>query len=258
MDHSGKRLPDDLDDARPFRLGPRLVQILSAAIGSTALIAFSVFLFTGPWQVLVLYEETSAVLAFDLCLSMAFFAQHSGMIRNTFKAWFARFAPAHYHGAIFSIASGICLFCVVHFWQASEHMLVTVDAPWRLGLQALFLAALGGIIWSSLSLRSFDSFGLRAIRYHLRGKSQPAASFSERGPYRWVRHPQYFCVLVMIWSFPDLTADRLLFNVLWSTWIAAGALLEERDLLVTLGDQYRDYQARVPMLIPLPGKAGSG
>jgi protein-S-isoprenylcysteine O-methyltransferase Ste14 len=232
MDHSGKRLPDDLDDARPFRLAPRLVQILSATTGSTALIAFSVFLFTGPWHILVLYKETSAVLAFDLCLSMAFFAQHSGMIRNAFKAWFARFAPAHYHGAIFSIASGICLFCVVHLWQASEHMLVTVNAPWRLGLQA--------------------------IRYHLRGKSQPAASFSERGPYRWVRHPQYFCVLVMIWSFPDLTADRLLFNVLWSTWIAAGTLLEERDLLATLGDQYRDYQARVPMLIPLPGKAGSG
>ncbi len=258
MHHSGKRPPDDLDDARPSRLVPRLVQILSAASGSTALLAFTVFLFTGPWQVLLLFNDTSAVLAFNLCLSMMFFAQHSGMIRNSFKAWFARFAPEHYHGAVFSIASGICLFCVVHFWQASDHILVTVNAPWRHGLQALFLAALGGIIWSSLSLRSFDSFGLRAIRYQLRGKSQPAASFSEHGPYRWVRHPQYLCVLVMIWSCPDLTADRLLFNVLWSTWIAAGTLLEERDLLATFGDQYRVYQSRVPMLIPLPGKAGSG
>jgi len=54
----------------------------------------------------------------------------------------------------------------------------------------------------------------------------------------------------MIWSYPDLTADRLLFNVLWSAWIAVGTLLEERDLTVTLGQQYKDYQSRVPMLIP--------
>ena len=54
----------------------------------------------------------------------------------------------------------------------------------------------------------------------------------------------------MIWCYPDLTADRLLFNVLWSAWIVAGTLMEERDLAVTLGDRYREYQSRVPMLIP--------
>ena len=250
MDHSTKTLSNDRDDARPFRLGPYLALILSAAIGITALIAFTVFLFTGPWKILVLYKDTRAVLAFDLCLSVAFFTQHSGMIRHSFRAWFRRFAPEYYHGATFSIASGICLYCIVFFWQVSEQTIVTANDPIRLGIRALFLTALGGIIWSNLALRSFDSFGLRAIRCHLRGKQQPVASFTERGPYRWVRHPQYFCILVMIWSYPDLTADRLLFNVLWSTWIAVGTILEERDLTVTFGHQYKEYQSRVPMLIP--------
>jgi steroid 5-alpha reductase family enzyme len=172
------------------------------------------------------------------------------MIRHSFRAWFRRFAPDHYYGATFSIASGICLYCIVIFWQASEQTIVTANDPLRLGLRALFLTALGGIVWSNLALRSFDSFGLRAIRCHLRGKQQTVASFTERGPYRWVRHPQYFCILVMIWSHPDLTADRLLFNVLWGTWIAVGTILGERDLTVTFGDQYKEYQSRVPMLIP--------
>ena len=257
MDHKSKQRPNDRNDAPSFMLGARLVLLLSAATGSTALVAFTVFLFTGPWQLLVLYRETSAVLVFDLCLSVVFFVQHSGMIRNSFKAWFARFAPQHYHGALFSIASGICLYGVIIFWQASEQTLVSANDPVRLVLRALFLAALGGIIWSNLALRSFDSFGLRAIRYQLRGKQAPEACFTERGPYRWVRHPQYFCVLVMIWCYPDLTADRLLFNILWSTWIAVGTLLEEDDLMATLGHQYRDYQSRVPMLIPGTGKTGS-
>ena len=250
MDHSSKRPPDDRDGPRPFRLVAHLARILSAAIGSTALIAFTVFLFTGPWHRWMLYQDTGAVLAFDLCLSMVFFVQHSGMIRNSFKAWFGRFAPEYYHGALFSIASGICLYGVIIFWQASEHTLVTANDPLRLGLRALFLAALAAIIWSNLVLHSFDSFGLRAIGSHLRGKSLPVAEFTERGPYRWVRHPQYFCVLVMIWSYPDLTADRLLFNILWSVWVVVGTRLEERDLTATFGDQYREYQSRVPMLIP--------
>ena len=71
-----------------------------------------------------------------------------------------------------------------------------------------------------------------------------------RGLYRWVRHPLYLAMLMMIWSYPDLTADRLLFNVLFTGWIIVGTVLEERDLVENFGDDYRNYQRRVPMLIP--------
>ena len=250
MVDSSERLSGGGDASRPSRLGPRLAQLLSALLGTSALLAFVLFLFTGPWHLLVLYSGTTAVLVFDACLSAAFFAQHSGMIRRSFKAWFASLAPEYYHGAIYSIAAGICLYCVVLFWQVSEPVLVSANDPLRLALRALFLVALGGIIWSNLALHSFDVFGLQALRCHLRGTSPPAACLTERGPYRWVRHPQYFFILLMIWSYPDLTADRLLFNVLWSAWIVAGSVLEERDLAATLGEPYRDYQSRVPMLIP--------
>lgn len=218
--------------------------------GISALLAFTVFLYTGPWHTPVLYRDIRAVLLFDLFLSAIFFAQHSGMIRQSFQRGFGRLAPPCYHGAVFSIASGICLYGVIFFWQTSELTIVTASDPLRSGMRALFLIALGGIVWSNLVLRSFDIFGLRAIRYHLRGQPQPETLFTEQGPYRWVRHPQYFCILVMIWSYPDLSADRLLFNILWSTWITAGTVLEERDLTATIGRQYNDYQSRVPMLIP--------
>jgi protein-S-isoprenylcysteine O-methyltransferase Ste14 len=65
-----------------------------------------------------------------------------------------------------------------------------------------------------------------------------------------VRHPLYFCVLVLFWANPDVTADRLLFNLLWTGWIYVGTLFEERDLVLEFGDVYRRYQKMVPMLIP--------
>ena len=71
-----------------------------------------------------------------------------------------------------------------------------------------------------------------------------------RGPYRWVRHPLYSATLLMIWSYPVLTADRLLFNVLFTIWILVGTMLEERDLVADYGEDYQNYQRRVPMLIP--------
>ena len=250
MTRSTRALSGYDKDPPSSRFGPQLVQILSALIGISALAAFTVFIFTGPWHTVLLLKDLRAVLVFDGFLSLAFFIQHSGMIRRVFREWLARFIPEYYFGAIFSIISGIVLYIIVFFWQATEQTIISADGSWRIGMHTLFFTALAGIIWSNLALRSFDSFGLRAIKCHLTGKTPSVAPLTEAGPYGWVRHPQYFFVLVMIWSHPDLTADRLLFNLLWSAWIIVGTVLEERDLTALLGQQYKDYQSRVPMLIP--------
>jgi hypothetical protein len=84
----------------------------------------------------------------------------------------------------------------------------------------------------------------------MRGTVEPAAVFVVRGPYRWVRHPWYAAVSAVVWSCPGLTADRLLFNVLWTGWICLGAMLEEADLVAEFGDTYETYRRRVAMLIP--------
>jgi protein-S-isoprenylcysteine O-methyltransferase Ste14 len=54
----------------------------------------------------------------------------------------------------------------------------------------------------------------------------------------------------MIWASPDVTADRLLFNILWSIWMVVATRLEERDLAAEFGEGYRRYQRSVPMLLP--------
>jgi protein-S-isoprenylcysteine O-methyltransferase Ste14 len=68
-----------------------------------------------------------------------------------------------------------------------------------------------------------------------------------------MRHPLYFGVLLIIWANPDVTADRLLFDILWTAWICVGAWLEEADLLRDFGDAYERYRRKVPILIPWRG-----
>jgi len=96
----------------------------------------------------------------------------------------------------------------------------------------------------------FDPFGVSVILNCLRGRKPKGTPLTIRGPYRFVRHHLDFFVITMIWSSPDLTLDRLFFNVIWTAWIYIGAFLEERDLEADFGEAYLQYKRKVPMIIP--------
>jgi protein-S-isoprenylcysteine O-methyltransferase Ste14 len=214
--------------------------LLLALMGSSQLVHFG---FSDP-----------VVLVWDAMLSIAFFLQHSGMVRKAFRARMAVFVPERYQGAIYSIASGVVLIIVVVFWQRSETQLLRLEGLPLWIARGCSLLAILTFAWGIHALGSFDMFGLRPIRLHLRGQSDQPFPFTVRGPYLRVRHPLYFSVLVLFWTSPEVTADRLLFNVLWTIWIFLGTLLEEKDLVADFGDVYRDYQRKVPMLIPWRGR----
>lgn len=217
--------------------GGALVLLAVAPLGSLAL----AFYWTDP-----------AVLAWDAGLSFVFFLQHSGMIRLGYRERLSQWIGPEWHGALYAIASGVALCLVVFLWQNTSVSLLTLRGPARLACQLCALAAVSVFLWGVYSLRTTDFFGIRALRASLRDEAKQPLPFVVAGPYRWVRHPLYSCVLVMLWVNPDLTLDSLLFRVLWSAWVVLGTRLEERDLVRALGEPYRDYQRRVPMLVPWP------
>jgi len=138
----------------------------------------------------------------------------------------------------------------VTFWQNSEIILLEADGPFRDILRLLFFLSILGMFWGLYALRSIDMFGLVPIVKYIRTTPIQDSPFTVRGPYRWVRHPLYLFMIVLFWSCPILTTDRLLFNILWTIWVVVATVMEERDLTDDFGDAYRDYQAKVPMLLP--------
>jgi len=243
-----------------LRLIPHLVLVLSALLGGLSLIGFGLFLAVGPLQFVSLQLRPGSALAWDAGLCLVFFVQHSSMIRRPFRERLGRVMPAHYHPAAYSIASGIALVLLLGLWQHSSIVLLSVQGPLRWVLRGLFLATGSVFLWAIRALGSFDTFGLEPIRAHLRATTPRSLPLAIRGPYRWVRHPLYSLFLVMMWASPDVTADRLLFAVLFTGWIVLGTVLEERDLVQDLGDPYREYQRQVPMLVPWrpPARTGNG
>jgi len=225
--------------------------ILSAALlAQVSLLVLGLFLLYGSFELVNLDMGIVGSLIFDVFLSALFFLQHSGMMRKKFRLWLAQFIETKFHGFVFAIASTLVLLTVLIFWQKTPIMLFSAQGMVRWLLRWAYFMIIPGFVWGALSLQSFDPMGLFPVVNRLRGKAPALMQLTFRGPYRWVRHPLYFFSILMIWCCPDISADRLLFNFLWTTWIIIGTFLEERDLVASFGDAYRHFQRQVPMLIP--------
>jgi methanethiol S-methyltransferase len=111
------------------------------------------------------------------------------------------------------------------------------------GAGALFLA--GGRHYSLRRLLGFaqlregTSVGLAAH-----------GSLDATGILGVVRHPWYAACLLLPWAH-DLDASGLAASVVFSLYVLVGTWLEERRLVLEFGEEYRSYQRRVSMLVPV-------
>ena len=229
---------------------------LAVLLGCGSLAIYILFLFFGSFNLVRLGLSETAVLVLDACLCLTFFIQHSFMIRKPFRRWLGKFVNDDFYQALYAITSGVFLLTLIIFWQQSSYTLAAAQGGFRWFIRVIFFLAIAGMGWSNVALGVTDTFGLYRILWHLRCTVPPPRPFVVRGPYMWVRHPQYFCSLLLVWGQPDLPSDRLLFNILFTGWVFIGIFFEERDLVGEYGDEYRDYQHKVPMLIPYRRKQG--
>jgi protein-S-isoprenylcysteine O-methyltransferase Ste14 len=227
-----------------------LLVALATLLGSASLLLFVAFLFLGSFHLFDLGLSPAAALAWDALLSSAFFLQHSGMVRRTFRERLEHLVPEPFHGLVFTAASSTVLVLCLALWQRVGEPIVQLDGAAGWSARALFLLAIAGLVWGVRALGSFDTFGVGSVLARVRGIRPPQPPFAIEGPYRLVRHPLYFFVLVLFWSCPVVTSDRILFNALWTVWVVLATVLEERDLVSHFGDAYVRYQHEVPMIFP--------
>ncbi|MBS0014369.1 MAG: isoprenylcysteine carboxylmethyltransferase family protein [Desulfobacterales bacterium] len=228
----------------------KAADLISPVLSAGSLLWFAAFLYTGAFSVLDLGLGFCRALLLDAGLSLVFFFQHSIMVRKWFQDRARKYIRAPNLPVLFSLSSAATLFIVLTAWQKSSFMLFSAEGVSRLAFRMVFAASVAGFAWGGRTLRSVDGFGNHSLLLRAENPQPEAHGLATRGPYKFIRHPLYFFTLLMIWSCPDITADRLVFNVLWSGWIVTGAWLEEKDLVRDLGRPYRDYQKTVPMLIP--------
>ena len=225
------------------------VLVMAGLIGGGGLLAFMLFLYAGPFNLVNIGLGEIPALLLNAFLCLLFFIQHSSMARGSFYKHLTRFMPVRYGGVLYAVSSGIIVLALVIFWQDSAYTLFDLQGISRWFFRTVFFLAIVNVIWA-LSTGFFVLYRLQPNLDDLRGVESRVAPLITRGPYRWIRHPLYLSALLLLWSYPDFSLDRLLLNLLFTAWVIAGTLLEERKLVATYGEAYRNYQSNVPMMIP--------
>jgi methanethiol S-methyltransferase len=194
----------------------------------------------------------ATALLIDLLLLGAFAIQHSVMARPGFKAVWTKIVPRPIERSTYVLFSSLLLALICWQWRPFPSVLWDASPSRVLGglLSALFWLGWLILLLSTFMINHFDLFGLRQVYLRLRGLECPPPHFVQRALYKVVRHPIMLGFLIAFWSTPRMTLGHLIFSVMTTGYILVGIALEERDLTAALGEQYRAYRSRVPMLIP--------
>jgi protein-S-isoprenylcysteine O-methyltransferase Ste14 len=192
-------------------------------------------------------------LVVDVFLLLLFALQHNVMARPWFKVWWTRIIPRPIERSTYVAAASLILLLLYWQWRPITETVWDVKNVYLRGaIWAVYFAGWALVFFSSFVIDHFELFGLRQVWRHYTGREHVSAPFSERSLYRWVRHPLMLGFIIAFWAAPTMTLGRLLFALVTTIWILISIKIEERDLAQFLGEPYRGYRERTPMLLPLP------
>ena len=177
---------------------------------------------------------------------------HSLLISRSWTGWLQRilgstFALYRLFYSLFSLAT----LAAVVFYQFSLEQVIFFS--WRgmwlfpqilLYLYGLFMFYVG---WKRYDLSFF--LGTRQANSFFAGKPLPPMVFNQdsRGG---IRHPWYSGGIALVWAFGSITDVSLASKSVLTFYFVIGSFLEERKLLLEIGEPYKQYCRKVPMLFP--------
>lgn len=189
----------------------------------------------------------------NLGLLALFGVQHTVMARQGFKSAINKIIPEAAERSTYCVLTVVLIGLFAMYWQPLPGALWHVEAGTAAYvLTGISLAGWGFLAFSSFLVDHFDLFGLRQVWLNWRGVPYTPVPMKSPALYKWLRHPMMLGILIGIWSTPSMTWGHFMFATGITAYILVGIAYEEKDLVRSLGDDYRRYQDETPALIPRP------
>jgi len=168
-----------------------------------------------------------------------FVAAHSlfaaGRVKKIFHG-----ADSQLYRVCYNIMS-IALFGWVMSAYRHSEVLYVVPGAWSLVMYLLQLIILVILISCLRQTGAGEFLGYAGRR---------SISFTTTGWYSIVRHPLYFFSIIFMALNPVMTSQWSLLTIMGTIYFLIGGLIEEKRLTDEYGEEYRDYQKKVPFMIP--------
>ncbi len=181
----------------------------------------------------------------DCALFSAFALHHSLLARAGVKVWLRRWIPIALERSLYTWVASLLLLAACWAWRPVPGVLYVLPG-WVAWLG--FAAQAGGVVLTIAGSRAIDVLDLAGIRALLPARSASTAEhvpLMTTGAYGIVRHPVYLGWALFTFGAPTMTATRAVFAVVSTGYLAMAIPWEERSLIATFGEAYRD--------VPPPG-----
>ena len=152
-----------------------------------------------------------------------------------------------YYRLLYSIFSFVTLLILL-IYQYSFTSIILIQSIFVKYL-AVFILVIPGLLIMILSIFKYFRLlsGIRSLY-----EPVPPVTLRIDGIHKYVRHPLYTGTLLFTWGlfliFPFL--NNLIAVIIITLYVLVGIKFEEKKLLLEFGNSYKNYSAKVPMLIP--------
>jgi len=179
---------------------------------------------------------------------------HSTLISNKFVFWAQKKTGRHFrfYRLFFNFFALSTFLPILYYFETlpSELIFRWDNGLWFIQLSIIVLSFYLFIAGA----RRYDAFqflGLRQLKSDSNHKTlNESGTLDIAGLHKIVRHPWYSGSILIIWA-RHIDTSALVQNIIMTVYLIVGTYLEERKLVLEFGQEYRDYQQNVPMLVPV-------
>jgi protein-S-isoprenylcysteine O-methyltransferase Ste14 len=181
-------------------------------------------------------------------------ALHSGMISVTATGYLKRWLGKRFriYRLIFNLVALVTLIPVIIYEQGLRGPMLFRWEGFLILFQVILL--ISALLLFLAGARHYDLLQFSGLRQIKTGSSHNALTetgeLDTAGILDITRHPWYLGAILIIWT-RDINISALVTNIILTLYFIVGTVLEERKLLIEHGDDYRRYQQKVSMLIPI-------
>lgn len=197
-----------------------------------------------PWAALV-----------NALLVLQFPVIHSVLLNTGAGAWVGRVIPGPWGRTlwttVYTILSSLQLLALFVLWTPSGVIWWQAEGGMLWGMAVLHACAWAFLMRSNLDAGVELQSGALGWMSLLQKRDPRWPGMAVTGLFTLIRQPIYVGFSLVLWTVPTWTPDQLAVAVTLTTYnVIAPGRFKERRYRARFGDRFRDYQARVPYMIP--------
>lgn len=186
-------------------------------------------------------------------LVIAWCVLHSAMISVSVTEYFKKCLGSEFrfYRLFFNLISFLTLIPVALFaYSIRAETIFHWDGYMRIGQVLLLVVAVLLFFLGGRHYNARQVLGIKQIKEGTLNKAiSDTGELDTSGVLGITRHPWYLATILLIWA-RQMDASVLFVNVILTSYLIVGTVLEEKKLIREFGEKYEAYQDRVSMLIP--------